>query len=76
MLILRRKEGQWLEIRHKASGDLIRVRVCNIRARFPGQRDVALDDDARNFDIHRPERNAPDPTKLAGAVIPISDQGQ
>ena len=59
MLILRRKEGQWLEIRHR-SGDTIRVRVCNIRARYPGQLDLALDDPAHNFLIHRPER-APRP---------------
>lgn len=59
MLILRRKEGQWLEIRHR-SGDVIRIRVCNIRARFPGQLDLALDDPAHNFEIHRPER-APRP---------------
>ncbi len=55
MLILRRKEGQWVEIKHK-SGDVIRVRVYNIRARYPGQLDLAFDDDARNFTIQRPER--------------------
>lgn len=57
MLILRRKEGQWVEITHR-SGDTIRVRVCNIRARYPGQLDLAFDDDARNFLIQRPERAA------------------
>jgi len=55
MLILRRKEGQWVEIKHK-SGDVIRVRVYNIRTRYPGQLDLAFDDDARNFSIQRPER--------------------
>ena len=55
MLILRRKEGQWVEIKHK-SGDVIRVRVYNIRTRYPGQLDLAFDDDARNFTIQRPER--------------------
>ena len=55
MLILRRKEGQWVEITHK-SGDVIRIRVYNIRARYPGQLDLAFDDDARNFAIQRPER--------------------
>lgn len=55
MLILRRKEGQWVEIRHK-SGDVIRIRVYNIRARYPGQLDLAFDDDARNFAVQRPER--------------------
>src|ERR1700730_10911324 len=56
MLVLRRNEGQWLEIRHR-SGDLIRIRVCNIRPwRSLGQLDLAFDDSAHNFDIHRPER--------------------
>lgn len=55
MLILRRKEGQWVELTHK-SGDKIRVRVYNIRARYPGQLDLAFDDDAHNFKIERPER--------------------
>lgn len=57
MLILRRKEGQWVEITHK-SGDVIRVRVCNVRSRYPGQVDLALDDAAHNFIIQRPERTA------------------
>ena len=57
MLILRRKEGQWVEITHK-SGDVIRVRVCNIRTRYPGQLDLAFDDDARHFSIQRPERGS------------------
>jgi hypothetical protein len=56
MLVLRRNEGQWLEIRHR-SGDLIRIRVCNIRPwRSLGQLDLAFDDSAHNFHIHRPER--------------------
>ncbi len=57
MLILRRKEGQWVEITHR-SGDVIRIRVCNVRPRYPGQCDLALDDPARNFAIQRPERPA------------------
>ena len=46
MLILRRKEGQWVEITHR-SGDTIRLRVYNIRSRYPGQLDIAFDDDAQ-----------------------------
>lgn len=57
MLILRRKEGQWVEIRHR-SGDTIRVRVYNIRASYPGQLDLAFDDGDRNFQVERPERTA------------------
>lgn len=55
MLILRRKEGQWIEITHR-SGDKIRVRVCNIRARYPGQLDLVLDDPDHHFMIQRAER--------------------
>ena len=69
MLILRRKEGQWVEITHK-SGDAIRIRVCNIRARFPGQLDLAFDDDDRNFSVQRHERAsraATDPSELETA---------
>jgi len=54
MLVLRRKEGQWVEITH-SSGDILRVRVCNIRGK-PHQLDLAFDDTPRNFDIERPER--------------------
>ena len=68
MLVLRRKEGQWVEITHR-SGDTIRVRVCNIRARHPGQLDLAFDDDARNFLVQRPERGA------AGLVAPAAEAG-
>jgi hypothetical protein len=60
MLILRRKEGQWVEITHR-SGETIRLRVYNIRSRYPGQLDIAFDDDARNFAIQRPERAGPGP---------------
>ena len=56
MLILRRREDQWVEITHRESGNSIRVRVCNIRARYPGQVDLVLDDEAYNFVIQRPER--------------------
>lgn len=62
MLVLRRKEGQWIEITHK-SGDTVRVRVYNIRTRHPGQLDLAFDDDAHNFLIQRPERGVPAPAE-------------
>ncbi len=55
MLVLKRKEGQWVEITHK-SGDKLRVRVFRIREGFPSQLDLAFDDDDRNFEIQRPER--------------------
>lgn len=55
MLILRRKEGQWLEITHR-SGDVLRLRLCNIRPGHPNQVEAVFDDAARNFAIERPER--------------------
>ncbi len=54
MLVLRRKEGQWLEITHH-SGDRLRIRVYNIRSRFPGQLDLAFDDADHHFTIRRGE---------------------
>lgn len=57
MLILRRKEGQWTGIRCQCGCEL-NIRTYNIRARYPGQLDIAFDDDARNFTIQRPERDA------------------
>lgn len=57
MLVLRRKEGQWVELTHR-SGDTIRVRVYNVRARPGGapQLDMAFDDNDHRFTIQRPER--------------------
>ena len=60
MLVMRRKEAQWIEITHR-SGDRIRVRVYNIRSRFrfPGQLDLAFDDSDHHFVIRRGERPRP-----------------
>ena len=55
MLVLKRKEGQWVEVTHR-SGDLLRIRVCQIEQGQPGHLNLAFDDDARNFEIERPER--------------------
>ena len=55
MLVLRRKEGQWVEVTHK-SGDTIRIRVYNIRSRYPSQLDLGFQDEAHSFRIQRPER--------------------
>lgn len=55
MLVLKRKEGQWIDVTHR-SGDVLRVRVCQIEPGHPGHLNLAFDDDARNFAIERPER--------------------
>lgn len=59
MLVLRRSEGQWVEIVHPASGDRIAVRTYRIEGREPGQSGrvhLAFDDPDRHFEISRPER--------------------
>lgn len=56
MLVLRRKEGQWIEVTHK-SGDVLRVRVYNLCVDAPGRINLAFDDAEHNFDIQRPERS-------------------
>jgi hypothetical protein len=70
MLVLRRKDGQWVEVTHK-SGDAIRIRVYNIRARFPAQVDIAFDDNAHNFVVQRPERTRRAPSEEATLNQPV-----
>ncbi len=55
MLVLKRNEGQWVDVTHK-SGDVIRLRVYQICGGLPGRVSLAFDDAPRNFEIHRPER--------------------
>lgn len=72
MLVLKRKDGQWIEVVHSKSGDLIRIRTQKIRAEAgrPAQVDLVFDDDARNFAIDRPERHHPD---RSATVAPFFD---
>jgi Global regulator protein family len=58
MLVLRRKEGQWIEITHP-SGDRVRIRVYNIRSGFPGHLDLAFDDAEHHYTIRRGEHAVP-----------------
>ena len=55
MLVLKRKDGQWIEVLHR-SGDVLRIRVYNVRTATGGQVDLAFDDEPRHFEIRRPER--------------------
>ncbi len=57
MLVLRRTDGQWVEITHR-SGDTLRLRVYDLSHEGPGRAHLAFDDPARNFEIQRPERAA------------------
>ncbi len=55
MLVLRRKEGQWIEVTHR-SGDVLRFRVYDVSGETPGRVNLAFDDPERHFSIQRPER--------------------
>jgi hypothetical protein len=57
MLVLRRTDGQWVEITHR-SGDVMRFRVYDLHRQPPGQVHLAFDDPHRHFTIQRPERLA------------------
>jgi hypothetical protein len=63
MLVLRRRDGDWVEIVHK-SGDVLRVRVYDL-VRVAGCAHLAFDDAPRNFTVLRPER-----ARRAPAVLP------
>ncbi len=68
MLVLKRKEGQWVEVTHR-SGDILRIRVCKIEPGHPGHLNLAFDDAERYFAIERPERKhrAADPIEAPAA---------
>lgn len=55
MLVLKRKDGEWVDIMHR-SGDVLRIRVYGIKGHQPGRVNLAFDDPQRHFDIQRPER--------------------
>lgn len=55
MLVLRRTEGQWVEVTHK-SGDTLKFRVYDLCGETPGRVHLAFEDAERNFEIQRPER--------------------
>jgi hypothetical protein len=61
MLVLKRRDGDWLEVEHVASGDVIRIRTyavqckCHTNASV-NRLSVACDDPDRNFEIRRPEQ--------------------
>lgn len=59
MLVLKRTEGQWLDVIHVASGDVVRIRTCDIGADGRPRVNLVVDDAARNFAVERPERATP-----------------
>jgi hypothetical protein len=54
MLMLRRHDGQWVEVIHR-TGDRLRIRVCRLLDGNFGECHLGFDDPMRNFLIHRPE---------------------
>lgn len=55
MLVLRRRDGQWIEVTHR-SGDVLWIRVSARDDGRPGSVDLAFDDPDHHFTIQRPER--------------------
>jgi hypothetical protein len=56
MLVLRRSDGQWVEVTHR-SGDVLRFRVYDLCREGAGRIHLAFEDSERNFNIQRPERS-------------------
>lgn len=58
MLVLRRKEGQWIEIIHVESGDTLYLGTVDIKGIKRGNGTLVLlcDDILRKFNIQREER--------------------
>lgn len=69
MLVLKRREGQWIEVTHR-SGDVLRFRVYDIQGHGEPHVNLAFDDAARNFGIERPER------VLRGPAIERSERSE
>lgn len=58
MLVLRRKDGDWVIVTHR-SGDVLRIRVYDCTGtpgRTGGGAHLAFDDPPRNFAVERPGR--------------------
>lgn len=55
MLVLKRRDGQWVNIVH-ASGDVLRIRVQQVGIDGQGRVNLVFDDDDFRFTIQRPER--------------------
>ena len=67
MLVLKRKEGEWIEVTHR-SGDVLRFTVYDLCS---GRCNLAFDDADRNFSVQRAERalKAPQAFRAAGAAV-------
>lgn len=55
MLVLQRKEGDWLEIEHAGSGDVLYIRTYDIQPGRRGRLSLAFDDPSHKYHIRRPK---------------------
>jgi hypothetical protein len=58
MLVLSRRNGEWIELVHR-SGDVLRFRVYDLAPDAAIK--LAFEDPARNFEVHRPSPVLPRP---------------
>ena len=78
MLILRRTEGQWLEVRHR-SGDVLRILVARSDQSRHNHRKLVLlgfEDADRLFEISRPDAATRRPLPQPIAAEPAPEAGR
>jgi hypothetical protein len=67
MLVIRRTEGQWVEVTHVATGDVLRLRLYGLTV--AGRVNVAFDDLPRKFKIRRGDTTATTPAASRETAI-------
>ena len=72
MLVIGRRLEQEIEVTHQASGDVMKIVVCQIRG---DQCKLGFEDAAKNFVVMRPERTKPSPVARPKATQPQPDGG-
>lgn len=76
MLILGRRDGQWVTVIHDASGDVLRIRISNVRGRVGADAprcDLGFDDPDWRFLIDRARHPGPAPAASVDASRPGGD---
>jgi len=72
VLILGRREGQWVTVVHNASGDTLRIRLFHVRGRSRGDAprcQLGFDDPDWRFLIDRPQPKSVDPSEDPGPGV-------
>lgn len=54
--MVRRREGDWFELEHAATGEVARVHVAKVAGRGV---ELAVEDDGRRFEVRRSEQVTP-----------------